>query len=71
MARPNGVFKRQPDLGGELQIQWRFEAITKAQWAEVYRDLYAATQGEDRVDTFMDDAEARLATLQANGLAGG
>jgi hypothetical protein len=74
MARPNGVFKRQPDLGGVGDAQRRYAAISKAQWAELYRDLYIQTHGEEPEafrSYWLSDAEARLETLKANGLAGG
>lgn len=71
MARPNGIFKRQPSLGGAIDAQKRYDAITKAQWAELYADLYAQTHGEENAHFAIADAENRLETLQANGLAGG
>lgn len=71
--RPTGVFKRIPRLGNNVpNIQARFAAISKAQWAELYRDLYDQTHGGYADSApFMEDAEKRLMTLKANGLAGG
>lgn len=72
MTRPTGVFKRSPRLGNAVpNIMDRYAAISKAQWAELYRDLFAATQGEDMDDGWLPDAEARLVMLKLNGLAGG
>jgi hypothetical protein len=69
---------RTPDLGTVPDVQRRYAAISKAQWAELYRDLFAITctkhdgfEDCQETDHFMDDAEERLKTLKANGLAGG
>ncbi len=55
--------KQFPGIAHEVQP--RYAAISKADWAELYFDLYRQTHGGGVTDeTIMQDAEKRLAVLK-------
>lgn len=62
--RPMGIRKRgsifEPDL------TQRFNAISKADWADIFADLYRETCGEELapIETMMLEAERRLAIVK-------
>jgi hypothetical protein len=63
MARSSGVFKRSPEMNAALQA--RYAKISKADWADLYFDLFRQTSGEDQEDqAIIDDAEKRLEILK-------
>lgn len=60
--RPGGIFKRRPVVE---DCDW--EAFSKADWVEMYRDIYKQTHGEDSAAlAWFYDARERLETLKAN-----
>jgi hypothetical protein len=62
MARPAGVTKRLPGI--ERQLLKRYGNISKADWAELYFDLFRETFGANETDkSIMKDAERRLSIL--------
>ena len=55
--------KRSPGI--EYELRARFAAISKADWVELYFDLYRQTAGETVSDEdCMKDAEKRLDILK-------
>ncbi len=64
MSRPTGVLKRPPEIAPELN--GRYAKISKADWADLYFDLFRQVYGEDEADeAIMQDAEKRLNFLKA------
>ena len=64
------TIKRLPDIATTGPLRRRYDAISKADWAELYADLYRGTGGRlgssDWVtdEEWITDAEARLAILR-------
>jgi hypothetical protein len=64
MARATGVTKRPPEL--DFELRGRYKKISKADWADLYADLFRQVYGEDADDQdIMQDAEERLVILTA------
>lgn len=58
-----GITKRSPELTAE--IRGRYAKISKADWADLYADLYRQMFGEAAEDeVVMQDAERRLGILK-------
>ena len=63
MTRPTGVFKRLPEIAREFHR--RYAKISKADWADLYFDLFRQVNGESEADeAIMQDAEKRLDILK-------
>jgi hypothetical protein len=63
MPRPTGIFKRSPEMPHKLHR--RFAKISKADWADLYFDLFRQINGEETADeAIMQDAEKRLNILK-------
>jgi hypothetical protein len=63
MPRPTGIRKRQPELSPE--VRGRYARISKADWADLYADLYRQVFGESETDeAVLQDAEKRLGILK-------
>jgi hypothetical protein len=63
MTRPTGVFKRSPEM--ESKLRQRYTKLSKADWSDLYFDLFRQINGEDQTDeTIMQDAEKRLDILK-------
>jgi hypothetical protein len=63
MPRPAGIVKRQPELSAELR--GRYAKISKADWADLYADLFRQVFGEGETDeAVLQDAEKRLSILK-------
>lgn len=61
--RRAGIFKRPPEMSQDLQV--RYAKMSKADWADLYFDLYRAESGEDvPEEEIMQDAERRLEILK-------
>lgn len=64
-----GVIKRAPEIPRE--VVGRYEAISKADWVEAFRDLYLQCFGETAsADEWMADAERRREILRTYRQAG-
>lgn len=63
MTRPGGIFKREPQIIQALHK--RYHAMSKADWVEVYRDLYRRCYDMDSPEEdWMEDAERRREILR-------
>lgn len=63
MPRPFGIAKRNPRI--DPVLFGRYAKMSKADWAEVARDLYQQIYGDTSTDTdWMADAEHRRQLLQ-------
>ena len=65
--RPTGVSKRPPEFqftGDKRAAQKQFAAISKADWCDLYFDLYRQCFGEqEEGDVILADARFRLDVL--------
>jgi len=63
MPRPTGIVKRPPEL--ESSLRSRYARLSKADWADLYADLFRQVFGEDEPDeAILQDAEKRLGILK-------
>lgn len=64
MVRPTGIIKRQPEM--DHTFLERYSRISKADWADLYFDLYRQLNGEQETDkAIMHDVERRLIILKS------
>lgn len=58
--------KRTPDAFPDGDTFWQYMHLSKADWADIYADLYRQTHGEDASAALvMADAYRRQAILKA------
>lgn len=63
MIRP--LNKRAPMIDSD-ELQAKYAKISKADWADLYFDLFRAVNGETEADAaIMQDVEERLAILKS------
>lgn len=67
MPYPTSVFQRPPQMTNALSR--RYAQISKADWADLYFDLFRQIHGETVSDAaIMQDAEKRLGILKSHRL---
>lgn len=61
------INKRPPDTFPDGDIFWQFHRITKADWADLFADLYREAMGPEDAspDEIMADVQRRLGIIKS------